>query len=139
MPNLNVYLVEGFAPERKTALLKRMTDAIVTTIGAPREAVRIFLIELARAHVCVGGVTLLEADLPGGPTVHALLVAGRSEAQKEALIGGLTRAIEETLDVPADDSGYCQHRLRHAGRHRPLARPLGCAALVQCSTKPVPG
>ena len=102
MPNLNVYLVEGFAPERKTALLKRMTDAIVTTIGAPREAVRIFLIELARAHVCVGGVTLLEADLPGGPTVHALLVAGRSEAQKEALIGGLTRAIEETLDVPAD-------------------------------------
>ena len=102
MPNLNVYLVEGFAPERKTALLKRMTDAIVTTIGAPREAVRIFLIELARAHVCVGGVTLLEADLPGGPTVHALLVAGRSEAQKEALIGGLTRAIEETLDVPAE-------------------------------------
>ena len=96
MPNLNVYLVEGFAPERKTALLKRMTDAIVT------EAVRIFLIELARAHVCVGGVTLLEADLPGGPTVHALLVAGRSEAQKEALIGGLTRAIEETLDVPAE-------------------------------------
>lgn len=102
MPNLNVYLVEGFAPERKTALLKRMTDAVVATIGAPREAVRIFLIELARAHVCVGGVTLLEADLPGGPTVHALLVAGRSEAQKEALIGGLTRAIEETLDVPAD-------------------------------------
>ena len=102
MPNLNVYLVEGFAPERKTALLKRMTDAIVTTIGAPREAVRIFLIELARAHVCVGGVTLLEADLPGGPTVHALLVAGRSDAQKEALIGGLTRAIEETLDVPAE-------------------------------------
>ena len=102
MPNLNVYLVEGFAPERKTALLKRMTDAIVTTIGAPREAVRIFLIELARAHVCVGGVTLLEADLPGGPTGHALLVAGRSDAQKEALIGGLTRAIEETLDVPAD-------------------------------------
>ncbi|WP_300443399.1 tautomerase family protein [Zoogloea sp.] len=102
MPNLNVYLVEGFAPERKTALLKRMTDAVVATIGAPREAVRIFLIELARAHVCVGGVTLEEADLPGGPTVHALLVAGRSEAQKEALIGGLTRAIEETLDVPAD-------------------------------------
>jgi len=34
--------------------------------------------------------------------VHALLVAGRSEAQKEALIGGLTRAIEETLDVPAE-------------------------------------
>ena len=136
MPNLNVYLVEGFAPERKTALLKRMTDAIVTTIGAPREAVRIFLIELARAHVCVGGVTLLEADLPGGPTVHALLVAGRSEAQKEALIGGLTRASRTGTH---HDSGYCQHRLRHAGRHRPLARPLGCAALVQCSTKPVPG
>ncbi len=102
MPNLNVYLVEGFSAERKTALLKRMTDAVVTAISAPREAVRIFLIELARAHVCVGGVTLLEADLPGGPTVHALLVAGRSEAQKEALISGLTHAIEEALEVPAD-------------------------------------
>ena len=102
MPNLNIYVVEGFAAEQKTALLKGMTDAVVETIGAPRESVRIFLIELAKAHVCVGGTLLSELEQPGGPTVHALLIAGRTEAQKAALIDALTRAITETLDVPAD-------------------------------------
>lgn len=101
MPNLNVYVVEGFAAEQKAALLKGMTDAVVETIGAPRESVRIFLIELAKAHVCVGGTLLSEAELPGGPTVHALLIAGRTAAQKAALIAGLTRVIEDTLQVPA--------------------------------------
>ncbi len=101
MPNLNVYVVEGFAAEQKAALLKGMTDAVVETIGAPRESVRIFLIELAKAHVCVGGELLSEAEQPGGPTVHALLIAGRTAAQKAALIAGLTRVIEETLQVPA--------------------------------------
>jgi len=59
------------------------------------------VIELARAHVCVGGTLLTEAEQPGGPTVHALLIAGRTDAQKAALIAGLTRVIEETLQVPA--------------------------------------
>lgn len=108
MPNLNVYLVEGYSTEQKTALLHRMTDAVVDTIGAPKESVRIFLVELARAHICVGGITLLEDEAagrpvgPGGPTVHAMLIAGRNAAQKEALIGGLSRAIEEALAIPAD-------------------------------------
>lgn len=108
MPNLNVYLVEGFTVEQKAALLQRMTDAVVTSIAAPKESVRIFLIELPKAHICVGGVTLLadaqagRAVQPGGPTVHVFLIAGRTEAQKEALIGSLTRAIDETLAIPAD-------------------------------------
>lgn len=108
MPNLNVYLVEGFAVERKAALLQRMTDAVVSSLGAPKESVRIFLIEIAKAHICVGGVTLLADERagrpvgPGGPTVHAFLIAGRTGAQKEALIRSLTRAIEDTLAIPAD-------------------------------------
>ncbi len=100
MPNLTLYVVEGFAAERKAALLRRMTDAVVDSLGATPESVRIFLVELARAHVCVGGVTLAETDQPGGPTVHALLIAGRTDAQKEALIGALTRTIVDTLEVP---------------------------------------
>ncbi len=102
MPNLNVYLVEGFSPQQKKALLERMTDAVVDSISAPRASVRIFLIELAKAQVCVGGRMLDEHAQHGGPTVHALLVAGRTEAQKAALIGALTAVIEETLGVPAD-------------------------------------
>ena len=43
-----------------------------------------------------GAARLLVED---GATVT---IAGRTEAQKEALIGGLTRAIEEALAIPAD-------------------------------------
>jgi phenylpyruvate tautomerase PptA (4-oxalocrotonate tautomerase family) len=34
--------------------------------------------------------------------VHAFLIAGRSPAQKEAMIAGVTEVIEETLGIPAD-------------------------------------
>ena len=101
MPNLNVYLTEGFSAAQKKALLHAMTTAVADSLGAPLAAVRIFLIELAKAHVCVGGQMLDEHPQHGGPTVHALLVAGRTEAQKAALIARLTAAIEATLDVPA--------------------------------------
>lgn len=102
MPNLNVYLTEGFTSQQKKALLQRMTDAVVDSISAPRASVRIFLIELAKSQICVGGRMLDEHEQHGGPTVHALLVAGRSDAQKAALIGALTAVIDETLGVPAE-------------------------------------
>ena len=102
MPNLNVYLVEGYSAAQKSTLLRRMTDAVVDSIAAPRPSVRIFLVELPRAHICVGGDLLTADELagqPGGPTVHVFLIAGRSDAQKEALIGSLTRAVEDTLAI----------------------------------------
>lgn len=106
MPNLTVYLIEGHAAERKTDLLRRMTDVVAGSLSAPKASVRIFLVELPKAHVCVGGVTLDGADAPdpslGGPTIHAMLISGRTEAQKEQLIAGLTRVVQETLAIPAD-------------------------------------
>ena len=108
MPNLNVYVVEGFSAEQKTRLLQRMTDAVTSTLGAPLASVRIFLIELAKAHVCIAGETLLADQLAGrperagGPTVHVFLIAGRTDAQKEALIGELTRAAGDTLGAPSE-------------------------------------
>ena len=107
MPNLNVYLVEGYSIEQKADLLRRMTDVVVTTLGAPKASIRIFLIELPKAHICVGGVTLLaeeqagHGEALGGPTVHAFLLAGRSDAQKKEMIAGMTEVIEETLKIPA--------------------------------------
>lgn len=107
MPNLNVYLVEGYATEQKAALLRRMTYVVATTLSAPRASIRIFLIELSKAHICVGGVTLLaekqagRGGASGGPTVHAFLLAGRSDEQKKEMIAGVTEVIEETLKIPA--------------------------------------
>lgn len=106
MPNLNVYLVEGYSETQKETLLLRMTDAVVDSIAAPKASVRIFLIELPRAHICAGGVVLAaEARAgrplsPGGPTIHAFLIRGRTDAQKEALIGALTGVVEEVLAIP---------------------------------------
>lgn len=106
MPNLNVYLVEGYSEAQKETLLVRMTDTVVDCLAAPKASVRIFLIELPRAHVCVGGVTLAaEARAggplsPGGPTIHVFLIRGRTDAQKEALIGRLTDVVGEVLAIP---------------------------------------
>lgn len=104
MPNLNIYLVEGFRDEQKARLLRRVSEVVETSLAAPMASIRIFLIELPKAHICVGGETLATvADAgPGGPTVHAFLIAGRSPAQKEAMIAGVTEAIEETLGIPAE-------------------------------------
>lgn len=104
MPNLNIYLVEGFRDEQKARLMRRVSEVVETTLAAPMASIRIFLIELPKAHISVGGEILatIPDGGPGGPTVHAFLIAGRSPAQKEAMIAGVTEVIEETLGIPAD-------------------------------------
>lgn len=109
MPNLNIYLVAGYSDEQKSRLLARMTDAVVDSLDAPKSAVRIFLIELDEKHISVGGVTLSllrEQQAPrvvhGGPTIQAMLIAGRNEQQKSALIAALSAAVSEILGIPFD-------------------------------------
>jgi len=109
MPNLNLYLVEGYSDEQKARLFARMTDAVVLSLDAPRASVRIFLVELAKKHVSIGGITLsalCEQEAPhlvhGGPTILVMLISGRSEAQKSHLIASLTAAVGEVLDIPPD-------------------------------------
>jgi len=109
MPNLNLYLVEGYSDEQKNRLFARLTDAVVDSLSAPRGAVRIFLIELAEKHISVGGVglsRLREQNAPhevhAGPTIQAMLIAGRSEQQKTALIASLSAAVGEILGIPSD-------------------------------------
>lgn len=108
MPNFNIYLVEGFSQEQKAHLMRRMTDVVVDTLGAPLASIRIFLIELPKQHISVGGEILADRSdagpggSTGGPTVHAFLIAGRSDAQKAAMISGATAVIEETLGIPPE-------------------------------------
>lgn len=109
MPNLNLYLVEGYSDTQKAHLFARLTDAVVDSLSAPRSAVRIFLIELQEKHISVGGTTLSQlrehnptGEINAGPTIQALLIAGRSEQQKAALIGSLTAAVGEVIDIPPD-------------------------------------
>jgi 4-oxalocrotonate tautomerase len=96
MPTLEVYLPQGYADERKASLIQGLTQATVDAIGAPAEAVRILLSELPASNIGLGG-RLTPAALP---VIIAILIAGRTDAQKEALIAHLSETCAGSLDVP---------------------------------------
>ncbi len=56
MPMVEVTLIEGRTKEQKVALMRALTDAVESTIGAPRESVRVVLREVPPEHWAVGGV-----------------------------------------------------------------------------------
>ncbi|HVI52861.1 MAG TPA: 2-hydroxymuconate tautomerase [Candidatus Sulfotelmatobacter sp.] len=56
MPIVEVTLIEGRSKEQKRALVKEVTDAVVSSIGAPVEAVRVIIREIPPEHFAVGGV-----------------------------------------------------------------------------------
>ena len=56
MPIVEVTLVEGRSKEQKRALVKEVTDAVVSSIGAPIEAVRVIIREIPPEHFAVAGV-----------------------------------------------------------------------------------
>ncbi|HXX05160.1 MAG TPA: 2-hydroxymuconate tautomerase [Xanthobacteraceae bacterium] len=62
MPEVIVYLLEGRSVETKRALVKDITAAIVTNVGAPAESVTVSLVETAKSSKGKGGV--LFSDMP---------------------------------------------------------------------------
>jgi 4-oxalocrotonate tautomerase family enzyme len=96
MPTLEVYLPAGHTDQRKASLIQGLTQATVDAIGAPSESVRILLSELPASNSGLGG-TLSAAGLP---VIIAILIAGRTDAQKEALISHLCRTSAAILDAP---------------------------------------
>jgi 4-oxalocrotonate tautomerase len=55
MPFIDITLIEGRDPEALRAMMRRITQAVEETIGAPRESIRIVLREVPAAHWAVGG------------------------------------------------------------------------------------
>lgn len=55
MPIIEVNMLEGRPPDAKERLIQALTDAAVTSIGAPRDSVRIILREMPSGHFAVGG------------------------------------------------------------------------------------
>lgn len=56
MPIVTVKLLEGRTDEQKKALVEKMTDVIVETTNAKREAVTIIIEEMAKNHYANAGV-----------------------------------------------------------------------------------
>lgn len=55
MPLVHVYLLKGRTAEQKEEMVKRVTEAITETTGAPKDAVTIVITELEREHLAVAG------------------------------------------------------------------------------------
>ncbi|MFM0639324.1 tautomerase family protein [Paraburkholderia metrosideri] len=104
MPTLEVYLPAGHTEARKAQLIAGLTQATVDAIGAPAESVRIVLSELPQHDFGVGGASA--ADRAGSPAsllvIVAILIAGRTPAQKTALIASLSKTSASVLDTPLD-------------------------------------
>lgn len=56
MPIVEITLIEGRPFEKKKRMVKEVTDAIVASLDAPREAVRIIIREVPAWHFAAGGV-----------------------------------------------------------------------------------
>ncbi|MFM0342817.1 tautomerase family protein [Paraburkholderia sp. RL17-347-BIC-D] len=99
MPTLEVFLPEGHEVARKAQLIAGLTQATVTAIGAPAESVRILLSELPSHDFGLGGASNANTR---GPllTIVAILIAGRTPAQKEALFAALSKTGADVLDTP---------------------------------------
>ena len=62
MPLVSITMLEGRSAEKKKAMFKAVTEAIVQTLGAPRESVRISIHEIPTNDYAIGGVARDDLD-----------------------------------------------------------------------------
>ncbi|WP_101842345.1 2-hydroxymuconate tautomerase [Halobacillus sp. Marseille-P3879] len=58
MPIVTVQMLEGRTDEQKKALVESVTDSVIETTGARREAVTVVIEEMKKQHYGVGGKRL---------------------------------------------------------------------------------
>jgi len=94
MPMLNVQILQGHSAEKKTDLLKKLTQAVVDSIGAPLASIRAVLQEIPAEHVIVAGEIGKEMVM-----ITVGLIRGRTEDQKAAVIAAIFEATEQAIGV----------------------------------------
>jgi len=57
MPVIQVHLLEGRSEAQKAELITRVTDAVVASLSAPRESVRIIIHEVPNTNFGIAGDT----------------------------------------------------------------------------------
>ena len=60
MPLVNVHMAKGRTSEQKKALMDAITDAMHEHIGAPRESVRVWILEMEATDFMAGGELLAD-------------------------------------------------------------------------------
>lgn len=60
MPIANIHILEGRDENQKRAVIEKVTDALSEALSAPREAVRVLITEMPKAHWGIGGKSAKE-------------------------------------------------------------------------------
>lgn len=60
MPEIVIYLAEGREPDKKRALMKDITAAVMKNFGVPAEAVVVQIVESKKADKMKGGLLFTE-------------------------------------------------------------------------------
>ena len=56
MPIVNIQMMEGRTDEQKTALIREVTDAVMSSISSPEENIRVLIHEFPKKHFGISGV-----------------------------------------------------------------------------------
>ncbi len=56
MPIVNVNMMEGRTDEQKEALIKAVAEAVMESIGAPKENIRVLIDEYPKKHWGIGNL-----------------------------------------------------------------------------------
>ncbi|WP_018230516.1 4-oxalocrotonate tautomerase [Methyloversatilis universalis] len=57
MPFAQINMIEGRTEDQKRAVIEKVTQALVEAVGAPRETVRVMIVEVPSSHWGIGGVS----------------------------------------------------------------------------------
>lgn len=98
MPILTIQIVQGRSAQQKKALLSRVSQAVVESIAAPIASIRAMLVEVSADNVIVAGEFGKDAAL-----VNVMLISGRTEEKKAALIAAVSRALHDSIDISEQD------------------------------------
>ena len=60
MPIVQIHLIEGRTIDQKRALTRKVTEAIVESIGVPADAVKIILSDMTRHDYAIAGTLHLD-------------------------------------------------------------------------------
>jgi len=58
MPIVQIHMFQGRTPEKKEALIKKVTDAVVDALQVSKDAVHIVLHEVPKENIGKGGIPL---------------------------------------------------------------------------------
>ncbi|MBI4694534.1 MAG: 4-oxalocrotonate tautomerase family protein [Gammaproteobacteria bacterium] len=57
MPFAQIYMLEGRTADQKKAVIEKVTAALVEAVGAPRESVRVCILEVPKENWGIAGVS----------------------------------------------------------------------------------